>query len=132
MADDREPAIDYLQRRLGFVAEQQGRTQQHELRRDTELIASALILIQLSLHLVESAARCIQHGRADASDRARQSEPLAESVLLRYGETALRVGLSNCRLAAQSMQNRRIVPCVSVRVRMVDRVGAFKRGSPFV
>ncbi len=48
--------IDHLQRRLGFVAEQQGLTQQHELRRDAELIAGALILIQRSLHLVESAA----------------------------------------------------------------------------
>src|SRR6266516_4317581 len=67
--------------------------------------------------------------RADVLYRARQSEPLAKSVLLRYGETALRVGLSNCRLAAQSMQNRRIIPGVSVRVRMVDRLGALERGS---
>src|SRR4029077_8341593 len=99
---------------------------------DTELIPSALILIQLNLHLVESAARYILCCRANASDRARQSEPLAKSVLLRYGETALRVGLSNCRLAAQNTQNRRIIPGVSVRVRMVDRVGAFKRGCYFV
>src|SRR5215471_6777757 len=53
----------------------------------------------------------------------------AESVLLRYGEAALRVGVSNCRFTAQSMQDGRIVPGVSVRVRMLDRVGAFKRGA---
>ena len=60
--------IDRLQCCLSLIAEQQGRTQQHELRREAELIAGVLILIQRSLHLVESAA-FIQR-RADASDRA--------------------------------------------------------------
>src|SRR5450756_1186973 len=52
---------------------------------------------------------------------------MEESVLLRYGETALRVALSDCRLAAQTVENSGIIPGVSVRVRMLDRVRAFKR-----
>src|SRR5438093_9281926 len=114
MADDREPMIDRLQCCLRLVAGQQGRTQQHKLRREAELIASVLILIQRSLYLVEPAA-FIQ--RVDVPDRARQSAPVAESVLLRYGETALRVALSDCPLAAQSVENRCVVPGVSLRVR---------------
>src|SRR5260370_20942362 len=106
MADDREPMIDRLQCCLRLVARQQGRTQQHKLRREAELIASVLILIQRSLYLVESAA-FIQ--RADVPDRARQSEPVAESVLLRYGATALPVALSDWPPSARSAHNRCVV-----------------------
>src|SRR5262249_8060234 len=120
--------VDPRERGGGWVANKQGGTSQHELRSDTELITSALIFVQRSRHLVKLAARYIQHGRADAPDRARQSEPLAESVLLGYGETALRIRLSNCCFTAQSVQNRGIVPGVSMRVCMLNRVGTFKRG----
>src|SRR5262249_54661925 len=44
-------------------------------------------------------------------------------------ETALRVTLSNCGFTAQRMQNRRVVPGVSVCMRMLNRIGAFKRGT---
>ena len=50
-------------------------------------------------------------------------------MLLRYCETPLGVPSSDRRLAAQRVQNRRIVTGVSLRVRMVDHIGAFKRGS---
>ena len=46
VVDDREALIDDLLGGLGFVAIEQGRTEQHELRRDAELIAGALILVQ--------------------------------------------------------------------------------------
>jgi hypothetical protein len=65
---------------------------------------------------------------AQMSRIARESEPMAESVLLGHVETTLRIALSDCRLAAQSVENRGIIPGVSVRVRMLDSVGAFKRG----
>src|SRR5262249_58130358 len=70
----------------------------------------------------------LEPGGEEPWDGARRSEPLTESVSLGYGETALRVALGDCRLAPQSVENRGIVPSVSVRVRMPARVGAFKRG----
>src|SRR5262249_59114143 len=116
-----------LQCCLRLVAGQQGRTQQHKLRREAELIAGLLILIQRSLYLVEPAG-FIQ--RADVPDRARQSEPVAESVLLRYGETTLRITLSDFPPAAHSEQNRCVVPGVSVRVRPLYRLGPCKPAVP--
>src|SRR4029078_11248040 len=69
-----------------------------------------------------------QHGHADAPNGAGQSEPLPESVLLRYGETTLGIALRDDRLSAQGVKSGGIVPSVSVRMRVLDRISAFKRG----
>src|SRR5262249_18196234 len=45
VAYDPEPVIDQLQSCLGFVAEQQDRAQEYELRREAELITRTLIFI---------------------------------------------------------------------------------------
>src|SRR5262249_12873367 len=54
---------------------------------------------------------------------------MVKSVSLGYGEAALRVTLCDCRLAAQSMEDRGIIPGISVRVCMATRVGAYERSS---
>src|SRR5262245_15013579 len=51
---------------------------------------------------------------------------MAESVLLRYCEAAIRIVLSDCRLAAQGVQNRGVIPSVSIRMCMANNVGALK------
>src|SRR5712671_2775581 len=68
-ADDREAAVDHLERCIGLVTDQQGRTQQHQLRRDAELIATTLILVERDPDLVEEMCGSIRRGRADAADR---------------------------------------------------------------
>ena len=66
----------------------------------------------------------MQMPRMDAG----QSEPLPESVLLGYRKTTLGVTLRDDRLAAQSVKNGGIIPGVSVRMRVLDGISAFKRG----
>src|SRR6202158_6384290 len=65
----------------------------------------------------------VKRGHAYAPDGVRQAAPLPESVFLRQGDTTFGIALRSHELAAKSVQNRRIITSICLRMRMTDGVG---------